>query len=334
MTAIRNLIAGLVFVLLPMHVFAAADDMISEVYRDDNISISAGVTEIDSTIIHFGDVLSLLMTINYDDSKVRLQQPDTKYFSSTWLESKGIFLKDLQSSQQSGSGDLPFVDKHVFRFQIIGCPEATELCRGTRTYEIPEFTLKYDLIDPEGAVVSTHEAKFRPWPENVKVASTLALNEDGELDGFLSYFPTGAYPQPLSGIDSRYTSLGFIAGGLFLLLGGMLMSPFNFFKRKTSVAKINTRWEQPLEQLRSGAFTDDEHQLDALRRSVVWYCTDKLGVDPFYWIKHQDEVSGKQQKVAGELAGFRDLFTAILLSPRGQSKQLLDRFLQLTAKDK
>ena len=332
MTALRNLILGLA--LLPGFAFAAVDDLISEVYRDDNIVISSGVAEIDSTIIHFGDVLTLVMNIRYDSDKVRLQAPDAKYFSSTWPDSNGIFLKDMQSSQESGSGDLPAVDRYVFRFQIIGCPTADKLCRGTRTYEIPEFTFKYDLIDSSGAVASTQEAKFRPWPQNVKVASTLALNEDGELDGFLTYFPTGAYPQPLSGIDSRYSSLGFIAVGLFLLLGGILMSPFNFFKKKAAVAKVNARWEQPLQQLRSGTFTDDEHQLDALRRCVVWYCKDKLGVDPFYWIKHQDEVSGKEQKVSADLAGFKQLFSDILLSPRGESKKLLDSFIQLTAKDK
>lgn len=334
MTVLRNFIAGLAVILVSWSATVAGKDMVSEVFRDDNVVIAAGITEIDSTIIHFGDVLSLMMTVSYDKSKVKLQQPDSKFFSGTWLESAGIFLKDQQSVQQSGSGDQPTVDTHVFRFQIIGCPDTTKLCRGNRTYPIPEFILHYDLIDAGGAVQSTNEVKFTPWPENVKVATTLALNEDGELDPFPTYFPTGAFPQPLSGVDSRNSSFVLIAGGLFLLLGGLLMSPFSFLKRKASVSKVNARWEKPLEQLRSGAFTDDEHQLDALRRCVVWYCTDKLGVDPFYWVKHQDEVSGKQQKVAGDQASIRELFSEILLSPRGESKKLLDRFIQLTAKDR
>lgn len=110
------------------------------------------------------------------------------------------------------------------------------------------------------------------------------------------------------------------------------MSPFNFFKRKTEVTRDNNRWEPVFEQLRAGAYADDAHQIDALRRCLVWYCTDKLGVDPFYWVKHEAEVSGQQQKGAGELVPFRELFNDILLSPRGQGKELLDRLSQLIAK--
>ena len=110
------------------------------------------------------------------------------------------------------------------------------------------------------------------------------------------------------------------------------MSPFNFFKRKSEVAVNSNRWEPILDQLRADTFPDDAHQLDAMRRCLVWYCTDKLGVDPFYWVKHEQEVSGEKQKGKGELAPFRDLFNDILLSPRGQGKQLLDRLTLLVAK--
>ncbi len=110
------------------------------------------------------------------------------------------------------------------------------------------------------------------------------------------------------------------------------MSPFSFFKRKAEVTRNSDRWEPVLEQLRAGAYTDDAHQIDALRRCLVWYCTDKLGVDPFYWVKHEEEVSGLQQKGTGDLSPFRELFNDILLSPRGQGKQLLDRLSQLIAK--
>ena len=107
------------------------------------------------------------------------------------------------------------------------------------------------------------------------------------------------------------------------------MSPFNFFKRKTEVSVNRNRWEPVLDQLRAGNFPDDAHQLDAMRRCLVWYCTDKLGVDPFYWVKNEQEVSGEKQKGKGELAPYRDLFNDILLSPRGQGKQLLDRLTQI-----
>jgi hypothetical protein len=336
MTSVRrlDLVAGILLLQLSLAAAATEHDVIGEVYRDENIVVSAGVPQSSSDVRNFGDVLSLIVEVQYDDNQVSLPQPDAKYFSTSWPESKGIYLKDIQSTQRTATGDLTDVIRHQFDFQVIGCPLATAMCRGERLYEIPEFTFEYDLIDAEGNTVSSKAVRFHPLPPNISIATTLELTEEGELNTFLSYFPNGAYPQPLSGIDSRYSSLGVIAGGLFLLLGGVLMSPFSFFKRKTDVSGTTDRWEPILEQLRAGAFADDAHQLDALRRCLVWYCTDKLGVDPFYWVKHQEEVSGQQQKGTGELVGYRDLFNDILLSPRGQGKQLLDRLSQLIAKGK
>lgn len=332
MTVVRNLFAGIWLLQLSLLAAATEHDLVDEVYRDEDIIISAGIPEGEGAKHHFGDVLSLIVDIRYDAGRVSLPQLDEKYFSGSWPEAKGIYLQGLTTSQQSLAGDLPTLVRHQFRFQVIGCPLATAMCRGERIYELPEFTLEYSLIDSEGVAVTSKTAKFRPLPLNLAVDTLLELTEEGELNPFLSYFPNGAFPQPLSGIDSRYPSLGVLAGGLLLLIGGLLMSPFNFFKRKTDVSASTARWEPILEQLRAGAYTDDAHQLDALRRCLVWYCTDKLGVDPFYWVKHEEEVSGHQQKGTGELAGYSDLFKDILMSPRGQGKQLLDRFTQLIAK--
>jgi hypothetical protein len=334
MTAFCKLIAGIVLLQLSLRATATEHELVNEVYRDDNIIILAGIPEAGNGKHHFGDVLSLIVDVRHDDARVHLQQLDAKYFLGSWPESKGIFLKDVESTRQSLSGDLATSVRYQFRFQVIGCPMATVLCRGERTYEVPEFALEYNLVDGEGVALSSKTAKFHPLPLTISIDTMLELTEEGELNTFLGYFPNGAFPQPLSGIDRRYLSVGVLAGGLLLLIGGVLMSPFSFFKRKTSVSGTAARWEPILEKLRAGVFPDDAHQLDELRRCLVWYCTDKLGVDPFYWVKPQEEVSGHQQKGTGELAAYRELFNDMLLGPRGQGKQLFDRLSQLIAKGK
>lgn len=332
MMRFHNRLVATLLLLLCAVMQGYAQEQVIEVYRDDNIAISAHIPEAGKAGLLFGDMMSLVLQVRYDDQRVRVPAPDSKFFASAWSEQQGPFLKDIQSSQDSVSGDLPVQDTHLFRFQMMACPAAQALCRGERLYQVPQFSLVYELLDGQGAVVSEQTAAFSPQPPNFKVSTSLELGEEGELQSFQSYFPNGAYPSPLSGVDSRYPSIGVIAGGLFLLLGGVFMSPFSFFKRKTEVTRNSDRWEPLLEQLRTGAYPDDAHQLDALRRCLVWYCTDKLGVDPFYWVKHEEEVSGQQQKGTGEFAPFRDLFRDVLLSPRGQGKQLLDRLTQLVSK--
>jgi len=327
----RTLLAGILLQLL-LSAQLMAQQQGNEVYRDENIVVNALITDADKADLHFGDVMTLDLQIRYDDARVRVPAPDSKFFAAAWPDSNGAFFKDVQSEQESVAGDMPVQDHHLVRFQILACPEALPLCRGERNYKVPEFSLTYELIDKEGVVLSEKTAVFQPQPQNITVQSTLELGEEGELQGFQTYFPNGAWPLPLSGNDSRYSSLGVITAGLFLLLGGVFMSPFSFFKRKTEVTRNSDRWEPVLEQLRAGGYPDDAHQIDALRRCLVWYCTDKLGVDPFYWVKHEEEVSGHQQKGGGEFAPFRELFHDILLSPRGQGKQLLDRLSQLIAK--
>lgn len=311
---------------------AMAQQQAAEVYRDDNIVIAAAVVEAGRKDLHFGDPLTLVVQIRYDDERVRLPEPDSRMFASAWSDQEGAFLKEIVAERDSVSGELPVQDNWTFRFQIMACPAAQALCRGDRLYAVPEFSLAYELIDEEGAVTGEQTAVYRPGPENFTVFTSLQLGEEGELLGFQSYFPNGAYPSPLSGVDNRYPSIGVIAGALLLLMGGVLMSPFSFFKRKVEVTRNSDRWEPVLDQLRAGAFADDARQIDAMRRCLVWYCTDKLGVDPFYWVKHEEEVSGEKQKGGGELAPYRELFHDILLSPRGQGQQLLDRLTRLVGK--
>jgi hypothetical protein len=205
------------------------------------------------------------------------------------------------------------------------------MCKGSRIYDLPEFTLQYQVLDESGSDASTESVKFQPWPANLMIASAIPLGEEGELNSFQTYFPTGAYPNPLTGLDFRHTATGLIAGGLVFLLGGILMSPFSFFKRKSFAASKKHRWEEVLDTLKSGEIQDEKQFFDALRKSLVWYCVDILNVDPFYWLKHEEEVMTEDHKGTGELAGFRSLFIDLLHNPGGEKDAFLERFTNIVS---
>lgn len=297
-----------------------------EVYSNDDISIAAGVVDLERKIVNFGDVLSLAVTISYDDGNVSIPEISPEFFSNVWPESQGAYLLDHRLSEGEANG-RPYI-RSVFDFQIMACPDEEVLCRGSRQYTIPEFSLDYNRLDGSGNTVPAETVLFRPWPPMVMIASAIPLGEEGELNSFPTYFPTGGFPDPLSG-EADGSSAGLIAGSLFLLLGGILMSPFSFFKRASSVQKTSSRWEEVLEKIQGGEYQDDAHLFDAIRKCLVWYCTDELKVDPFYWVKHQEEVTTKEQKGTEEYGEYRQLFLDLLMSPQGQGMALTERLSAL-----
>jgi len=333
MTVIRiALVAMIISGLIPLHGIASPDAMASEVYQDENILIRASVDELENKSLSFGDILTLTVEIVYDSSKVRLQDSGPAFFTGSWPPSRGAYLLDHETSLSRGEGRNVVQRYNLFRFQILGCPEGLMSCQGERTYQIPEFKFQYDVINQHDEVTDSREVVFQPAPGSITVLSTLEPGDAGELLEFSEYFPTDAYPDPLLGKVQKELYSGLIAGGVFLLLGGILMSPLSLFKRKAFIPKARPRWELVLEQLKAGKFDQEEVFLDELRRCVVWYCTDELGVDPFYWVKHQEEMSGQQQNRMGEYSEFRDLFIELLHNPSGQGKALLDRFQALLKK--
>jgi hypothetical protein len=305
---------------------ARSENLDFEVYRNDDISVAASIVDLERKIVNFGDVLSLAITINYADGQVSVPQIPAEFFTDVWPESQGAYLLDHRMSEGSVNGRA--YTRTVFDFQIMACPDEEILCRGTREYAIPEFSLAYNKVDDSGNAVPAETVLFRPWPSTVMIASAIPLGEEGELTSFPAYFPTGGFPDPLSA-EADASSAGLIAGSLLLLLGGILMSPFSFFKRASSVQKTRRRWEDVLEKIQRGEYQDDAHLFDAIRKCLVWYCADELRVDPFYWVKHEEEVSGKEQRSTEEYGDYRQLFLDLLCSPQGQGVALTERLSAL-----
>ena len=67
--------------LLTLPGYAQTELLIANVYRDDRISVNAGIVELENRIINFGDVLPMVIEISYNPSDVRLQEIDTNFFT-------------------------------------------------------------------------------------------------------------------------------------------------------------------------------------------------------------------------------------------------------------
>lgn len=324
---IRSITFYLVLMVLPMGLKAQSAPLVANVYQDEYITVRAGIVDVENRIIKFGDLLPMVIEIEYDSSAIRLAEIGPDFFTQAWPEEMGAYL--LETTSSSASSASLTTSTNYFKFQILACPEGEVLCKGSRNYDLPEFTLEYSSLDGAGNDVASEAIQFRPWPANLLIASAIPLGEEGELNSFATYFPTGAYPNPLTGQDLRQSFTSMIAGGLIFLLGGILMSPFSFFKRKSLAEKSKKRWEEVLNTLKSGEIQNEKQFLDSFRKCLVWYCVDELKVDPFYWIKHEEEVMSDDHKGTGELAGYRELFIDVLQSPIEKNDELLVRFTTL-----
>lgn len=302
---------------------ALAGEALPRVYVDENIAIRSALVDLESRTLHFGDVLSLVVQVEFNPAEVRLPELTSDLFASSWPESAGAHLiengANLDSSAERDSGKR----RVRYDFQILSCPNGARSCRGTKVYELPEFQLSYELLDGSEDVEDSGSVTFTPWPGALRVSSALALLE--ELEGFSTYFPAGGHPEPLTASDERERSAAVIFSGLILLLGGTLMTPSLFLRRWPFRARPATkRWERVLEQLRAGEFEGEERFYDELRRAFVWYCMDELKVDPFDWLKRSD--SEPAEGTEGEATEQRRLFIEILRTPPGEGEQLLGRF--------
>lgn len=311
---------------LPAPLPAAQAPSAARVFGNEYVSVQAELDDLSGQIVHFGDVLTLSLDIAYDPDKVRVKQPDSAFFTKAWPQSRGPYLLDQKVRVQAASGAEPALIHAAYRFQILACPDEQQVvCRGTRQYALPDFTLEYQVMDGGDEDAGTESASFRPWPPTLIVTSAIPLGEEGELFLFSKYFPNGGYPGPLSGTNESDVSLGLLTGGLVFLLGGVLMSPFGFLKKKRFGVKPPARWEQLLQRLRSEQFEDDAHFLDAYRRCLIWYCNDELDLDPFDWIRRPEEAPANGQGDDEEHVELHKLFIDAIHNPAGQHQDLLER---------
>ncbi len=303
----------------------AAAEFAAEVYRDDSITVRAGLQGNSSQYVHFGDVLVLIIAVSYDPNSVSIQELDAALFTSAWSADRGALLLDWRARHDAKSESRQKRVHATYRFQILGCPDDdTPTCPGDRDYALPEFVLEYQ--DLNASSDAARSIRFRPWPETLTVSTTLQSDEEDQLFPFESYFPAGGYPDPLVGEDGIRTSVLTAGITLALFMGGLVMWPFRSRTQEKSAADM-PRWQQQLQILREADTADDARFLDALRRCLVWYCNDELQLDPFVWLDLAEpgDAAGDDAGDDRTHADLRSLFMDLLHNPAGQGVEFRQR---------
>jgi hypothetical protein len=263
---------------------AHAMESVPVVYQDEYVTIRSGVLEVERGPIHLGDPLSLLVEVEFDNSRVRIEKLDGELFKRNWAGEKGIELYAAPVVSRRGGDDGRTVTRGLFRFQILDCPKDLAACPGPKSYNLPNFPLGYRIVDDAGNVLNNMSARFRPWPGVLNVTPALPVSREGVQD-FSTYFPGGAWP-PVLALDGHASAGLWIAaaGGL-----GLIVS-FGFLPLKTRAPRRIAvyhgparRWEKALSALHEDSLGDDEWA-DLLRRCVTWYCLDELGRNPYAWL--------------------------------------------------
>ena len=283
-----------------------------EVYRSDGLVIRAGIATPDGQIVLLGDVLTLVVVVSWNEGALTLEEPDERFFSDAW-PGKSVPVV-IDQAQARGPGSDTYTDelRYVWRFQLVSCPGDKPTSPGDRQYPMPEFTLHYRTGTTPG------ELKFRPRPKELTVITAIERDEAGELRPFDSYFPSGAYPDPLPIRDRTEASLAILGIGSVTLIGGMLMWPLRLRRKQLFAPGEKPRWERLLLELETEKTDDEKRLADRMRRCLVWYCSDALGTDPFEWLVRD----AAHDEAHAEL---RDLFLDLLHDPSGRCSELRNR---------
>lgn len=300
---------------------AQAESYAPEVFRSDAMSVQAGVASGNSQLVHFGDVLTLSIVVNHDPELIAVASIDATLFTSAWSSVPGVKLAGWrQRRERSDTGRR--ILRTDFDFQVFGCPDdAAPTCPGDREYPFPQFEIRYEDLTSQAD--QSRAARFTPWPQVLRVASTMQRDAEGQLYSFATYFPAGGYPEPMRGRDGTRNAVITAGMALAALTGGLLMWPFRK-RRSDAPGATMPRWEQQLNRVREYDDVDHARYVDALRRCLVWYCNDELGIDPFVWLDLAEpgDDDPAESSAARNHADLRRLFFELLHDPVGQGAEL------------
>lgn len=297
----------------------AADGFAPEVYRDAHLTVHAGIAPREGEVVELGDVLSLVIRISWDADAVTLEEPGQQLFPDAWAGGFTPVLLESRQMRRKGTGAYTDEIVYVFRFQIVSCPGAEPSCPGNRQYPLQDLTLRYRSKHAADPV----SVKFRPRPDVVAVTTAIERDADNRLYPFASYFPSGAYPDPLPVADRTGAALMVLGTGSVMLIGGILMWPFRFRRKQLFATDQVPRWQTVLHDLQNEDEADERRLADRMRRCLVWYCSDSLNVDPFEWLAP----GGNDYEAAH--AELRGLFIDLLHDPSGRGAELRVRLASL-----
>ena len=263
------------------------------VYSDNYINVRSTVLFTEQETFHLGDVLTLVISVEFDTNRVGIINLDETLLNDSWLESPWIVHHGPpqvnRSLQNNGLTRL----ETFYQFQIVGCPAPGEICPGGKLYPLGDITLGIELMDDNGRVVSTEDIGFRPSPGFVGLPSALALN-NGRLESFNLYFPGRAFGLPIpAAVDPNPSLVLFIIGLLFISV--MVVAPtvraWLRHRVTTQIGILGNRWEHVLDRLQDESLEADEFQ-EGVRVAITWYCYDEYKINPVHW-SEKDEKMGE-----------------------------------------
>jgi hypothetical protein len=313
--------------LITLMASISANAYIPDVYQDEYITVRAGVVETEHKPIHFGDVLTLVVEVHFNDREVLIETLGEDFFRKNWGAEKGINLRGSSAVEKVNRSADKSELKASFSFQILDCPRELTSCAGHKPYEIPLFTLGYQIVDGSGDVQNNKSVRFRPWPGKVMLTQALHIPHQA-IEEFTTYFPGGAYPKALNITESQ-------SGGLWIILTGGLLFLAGFTPRLFSddvpylvepTRKPGKRWDRVLAGLQdeSSQYSDEEWA-DNLRRLVMWFSLDELGINPCVYL-HDDSVAINNERLD---KAFREFFFDVInqesITP-GRRNEFLNRF--------
>ncbi len=308
---------------------APAEQAVPVVHQDDFLTIRAGVPEVGTRPVHVGDPLSLLVEVEFDAGRLRIEALDAAWFQRAFADRPAFILHSDPVLERTSAAGGHTTIRGVWTFQIVACPTGLQQCAGNKSYELPFLDVAYQLLGESGEAVNDKSVRLRPWPGSISV--TPAVNvATGSSDDFAGAFPGGAYQETLP-VESRPGPALLAALAGVLMLGAGIRGSRRRNARPAAVlpaARALTRWQTVLARLRTDTLTDDEWA-DTMRRCLTWYCMDEKSVNPCAWL---DNGVRDPARAPGPLAGLYALYFDILqedgVAPAGR-QPWIDRFLQV-----
>lgn len=263
------------------------------VYSDKNISIRSSVLGSEETSFHLGDVLYLIIVLEFNPDRIRITNLNEKLLTESWRDSPWVAQSvPPQVTLDTIENGLARVEA-LYAFQILACPNPGVQCPGGKSYVLGDINLGLDLLDDNGRAVSTVDVNFSPSPGFVGIPSALTMI-DGKLDSFNLYFPGRAFGLPISAtVNSTPSLLLFIIG--LLLISSMVVAPAmrTWLRHRvtTRVGILGKRWEHVLDRLQTETLEDLEFR-EGIRVAITWYCYDELRINPVHWTE-ADNITGE-----------------------------------------
>ncbi|HET6629666.1 MAG TPA: hypothetical protein VFG91_07815 [Woeseiaceae bacterium] len=305
---------------------AFADHVVPVVHRGEFLAIRAGVPEVGTRPVHVGDPLSLLIEVEFDAERLRIETLDAAFFQRAFADHAAFALHSDPAVTRTNA-DARTTIRASWTFQIVDCPAGLLQCAGEKSYELPIIDVAYQLVDQSGIAMNDKSVRLRPWPGTISV--TPSVNAvTGSPDEFAVVFPGGAYQEALPVRDRRASALLAALAGTLILGAGIRGSR----RRRARPAaafpapRALTRWQTVLGHLETGDLPDDEWG-DTMRRCITWYCLDEMSANPCEWLE-----SGalSRARVPAGLAGLYALYSDILqedgIAP-SRRQSWLERFL-------